>query len=159
MTAHDKQKCLDAGCTSYLTKPIVPDTLVQEVLKHLPARAGHRTDSNPVTPPQPPTTPSPATAPTGLLDSGRFADLVNDYLAGLVKTRHEILAHLMTAEFEPLRVLAHKLKGSGSSYGFPQITQAPAQCESLIKSGQSPEKITDAGRALIQQIDIALALR
>ena len=30
----DEQKCLDAGCTSYLTKPIKRATLLEEVRRH-----------------------------------------------------------------------------------------------------------------------------
>ncbi len=146
----DRQKCLDAGCNSYLTKPIIPDTLIQEVVKWLPAKAASR---------QEPSAPSSTPARPPFAASGRFAELVKEYLEGLTETRHKILVHLLDTDFESLRVLVHKLKGSGSSYGFPLITKTASICETAIKSGRTPEEITIAGRAVVEQIDAALIKR
>jgi PAS domain S-box-containing protein len=142
--AGDKQKCLKAGCTSYLTKPVVPDVLVQELSKFLTARKDQPAPASP--PPQG----NPALA--AMLANPRFARLVKQYVAGLEETRSLILLHLDKSEFEPLRVLCHRLKGSGSSYGFPDITNAAANCEAAIKTGLPPVDIARLAQALITKI-------
>ena len=34
----DREKCLDAGCVGYITKPINPETFVAEMEKYLPSK-------------------------------------------------------------------------------------------------------------------------
>jgi HPt (histidine-containing phosphotransfer) domain-containing protein len=40
---------------------------------------------------------------------------------------------LASDDYEALRVLGHNLKGTGSSYGFPEITRLGAKLESAAK--------------------------
>jgi PAS domain S-box-containing protein len=148
--AGDKQKCLDAGCTSYLTKPVVPDALIKELLMHLdPAKTAALSN----------TTPPRGTNPNtcGMLANPRFAKLVEEYAQSLKETRKNILLHIADADHPALRVLAHKLKGSGTNYGFPEITRTAALCESAIKSELPLAEINNAANTLIRQIDAALS--
>ncbi len=147
--AGDRQKCLDAGCTSYLTKPVVPDTLVQEALRFLPRRAG--TPANNAAPVRDRKPLNP------MLANPRFSKLVKDYIEGLDETRQFILTNLDNADFDALRILSHRLKGSGTSYGFPEITQSAAACEAAIKSGKPVAEVTTCAHHLIAQLDSARA--
>ncbi len=161
--AGDRQKCLDAGCTSYLTKPVVPDVLVQEVLKFLPPKDWQNAPlsqvwaKNTLTQAHPKPQPAQAAnkALATMLSNPRFAKLVKEYVAGLDETRDQILTHLEGNDLDALRVAAHRLKGSGTSYGFPEITRAGAACEAAIKTGQPIDQITVLAHDLVAQIDLA----
>jgi PAS domain S-box-containing protein len=166
--AGDRQKCLDAGCTSYLTKPVVPDALIQEVAKHTPPKNKQNTPlsqlwaKNAPLIQHPRPEPAPSSGPSGsnktltaMLSNPRYARLVKEYITGLDESRTLILNHLQNSDHDALRVLAHRLKGSGTSYGFPEITKAGADCEAAIKNGQSPQIIRLLAEALINEINQA----
>ena len=52
-------------------------------------------------------------------------DLVNEYVERLPVEVSKMLTLLESNEIEPLRRVAHQLKGSGGGYGFNQITASP----------------------------------
>ncbi len=147
--AGDRQKCLDSGCTSYLTKPVVPDVLISEMLKFLPTAKAASPARGPA---------APASNPTlcTMLANPRFAKLVQEYGQSLKETRTQLLLHIADAHHESMRILAHKLKGSGTNYGFPEITRAAAACEQAVKNELPLQQINNAANALIRQIDNAM---
>ncbi len=158
----DRQKCLDAGCTSYLTKPVVPETLIQEVAKFTPSKKNQNASLAQVWAQSVPHTHTPKTSSTkanpalaAMLANPRYARLVKEYIAGLEQTRALILQYIDTADFDALRVVSHRLKGSGTSYGFPEITRTGAACEAAIKTGQPMSDIAGLAHALVAEIDNA----
>jgi PAS domain S-box-containing protein len=109
LTAHARQQDVgiskEAGCDFHLSKPISKRTLVETI-----ENFGRR---NRLAPP----------APVPVPEEDEIAELIPGYLAG----RHEELARMRTmldsSDFEGLRVLSHNLKGSGESYGFPELSR------------------------------------
>ena len=124
LTAHAfadmAQKSNDAGFTSYLTKPIRKATLLDS-LASLSGRSAI----------EPPAATPPLESTDGLLihvEQG-MEDVVPAYLE---KRRKDVLTYsqaLANQDFETLRMLGHKMKGTGAGYGFPVLTEIGSAIE------------------------------
>jgi len=108
LTAHAGEEGMarsrEAGCTEHLTKPIKKATLVEAIARHL-GRKIH------ITPPK------------------DVESLVPRYLANVRRDMGKILAGIDSQDCETARRLGHHFKGSGTGYGFPEITRAGAAVE------------------------------
>jgi HPt (histidine-containing phosphotransfer) domain-containing protein len=58
---------------------------------------------------------------------------VEGFVARLPGRVDELLSLSAARDMERLRTLVHQLKGSGSGYGFPAITQTAASTEAVIR--------------------------
>ncbi len=56
-------------------------------------------------------------------------ELVPSYLGTRKEEVPQMLQLLAASDFERLRILSHNLKGSGSAYGFPELTEIGAALE------------------------------
>ena len=56
-------------------------------------------------------------------------ELAPGYLAARAQEVSQMMELLAASDFERLRVLSHSLKGSGSSFGFPELTRFGAALE------------------------------
>jgi HPt (histidine-containing phosphotransfer) domain-containing protein len=63
------------------------------------------------------------------------------FTARLPTRVNSILSVMGAGDLEELRVLVHQLKGAGTGYGFPNITQEAAHTEALIKTSADIEEI------------------
>jgi PAS domain S-box-containing protein len=107
----DRETCLAAGCTAYLTKPIKQDVLLQAIKDYsaLPA-SSTAGDAEAM--------PSRA--------ARRLAERTPAYLQNCrqnVLIMHEALDR---GDFEAVTVLGHNLRGSGGGFGFQAITEIGA---------------------------------
>jgi HPt (histidine-containing phosphotransfer) domain-containing protein len=59
-----------------------------------------------------------------------FADLVEEFVAGLPERLTAMESALEEPDFQRAKVLAHQLKGSGGGYGFPDLTDIASKLES-----------------------------
>jgi len=62
-------------------------------------------------------------------------DIIPGYLANRQKDIADMSAALDGGDFETIRVLGHRMKGSGGGYGFDQITEIGASLEQAAKGG------------------------
>ena len=127
LTAHTEdgwtKRSLDAGCTECLAKPIKQATLLEAIARHLKEKL--RT-----------------TIPKCI------AGLVPGYLTSGRLEMGMILAGLDKGDFEVAQRLGHQLKGSGESYGFPEITRAGAAIEvAALESNETEIRIQTAALA------------
>lgn len=106
----DREMCLAAGCTAFLTKPIRQSVLLQAIREHS-AKTVVSIDGD-VNPARVPST----------LSAERLALQSPRYLANCCENVVKMLAALDVMDLETVATLGHNLAGSGASFGFPAIS-------------------------------------
>jgi DNA-binding response OmpR family regulator len=112
----DRETCLAAGCTAYLTKPIKQDVLRQAIRDYSSTEAK----------PSPEAGGSEARAKRLAL---RLAERTPAYLENC---RHNVVVMreaLDRNDFEAVTILGHNMRGSGGGFGFQAITDLGAGLE------------------------------
>ena len=78
---------------------------------------------------------------------GDLSAIVPKFLDNVRRNPPAIAEALTRGDFEAIRSLGHKMKGTGGSFGLPQISEFGDQLERAAK-----QKDADAVRALNQQL-------
>ena len=135
----DREMCLAAGCTAFLTKPIKQEVLLQAIREH-----------------------SIVAAPLSQEESNRMDLMV---LRVEAKSAHRIPAYLQNCkqnviamsdaldrvDFETVTSLGHQMRGSGGMFGFPAITDIGIAIELAAENAD-----TDASRKWLGALSIYL---
>ena len=123
----DREMCLAAGCTAFLTKPIRQETLLQAIREH---------------------TATAFPTPTGggqtahersAVSAERIALRTSRYLANCREGVATMLAALDQFGIETVATLGHNLRGSGSSFGFPPISEIGTAIQIAAEAGNYTE--------------------
>lgn len=126
----EQHRAHQAGCNHYLTKPIDLAELYRLISQYFSAT------------PQP-TTPSISVANTitQLENDTQFQALVERFNDGLSEQITRMECAVLQQDWPTLRSIAHVLKGTAKSFGYPHITTTAATLLSQIENHQHKEAI------------------
>jgi PAS domain S-box-containing protein len=119
----DRETCLAAGCTAYLTKPIKQDVLLQAIRDYSSA-TGRSSEAAGVEPPL-----SRA--------AQRLAERTPAYLLNCRQNVADMGEALDRGDFQTVTILGHNLRGSGGGFGFHALTDIGAGLEAAAERSDS----------------------
>ena len=119
----DREMCLAAGCTAFLTKPIRQAVLLQAIREHT-ATVGIASNSD--------VNPDPIRSSRS---AERLALRSPQYLANCRENAVKMLIALDVSDLVTVATLGHNLAGSGSSFGFPRISAIGSKIETTAEAG------------------------
>ncbi len=131
----DREKCLAAGCTAFLTKPIKQEVLLQAIREHSIVA--------------PPPSKEESSQPAQILRRAnpKFANRIPAYLQNCRQNAILMLDALDRGDFGTVTGLGHQMSGSGGMFGFPAITDIGVALE---QAGESAD--TDASRMWVRKL-------
>ena len=135
----DQEKCMAAGCTAYLTKPIKQEVLLQAISEHslaLPAPANGVGHSN---------------EKFLIRTDPKFADLIPGFLQNRRNDVRALLGALDQGDFATVESLGHGMKGAGGSYGFAAISEIGDALEHAAGRADN-----DAARKWVEKLTLYL---
>ncbi len=146
--ADDRQKCLSAGCTDYLTKPVDKHKLLQAVGKYLRSKQGETVSADSQLPAPGDDVPIRSIA----ADDEDVSQFLPAFIAQLPATAVRLLALLRKGEMTSLTRLIHQLKGTLGLYGFPDICERAAGLEERMNEGEKGETVVADVNGLVTML-------
>ena len=169
--AEDRVRCLEAGCTEYLAKPISRAQLLRTLSRFL------ATNSSADQPPQVPGSPdgqsppaltsaqpAPAASPASssptnaarlrstLEHEPSIQKLLTKFIARLPERVNTLYQLLDAQNLDQLRQAIHQLKGAAGGYGFPQLTELAGRAEQKIREQSQIDAIKGDVETMIELV-------
>jgi len=117
LTAHaspaDARASLAAGCDGHMTKPFDRRALLEAIRRYARRPSGAEGEL----------------APPEIDIDPQIADLLPDYLKRRSQDVGALRIALAAGDRDTLRTLGHRMKGSGTGYGLPRVSELGAELE------------------------------
>ncbi len=141
----DRDRCLRAGCSAFLTKPIDWKVFASVLQTYLP-EAGSSTPA--------------AGFADALADDPEYEALAKQFREELPDRLAALQEMTDNQQWEDLRRLAHKLKGVASSFGLPEVTRIAAdldrECQASCVDAQAVLNLIQSLAAHVDPIEPAI---
>lgn len=126
----DREKCLAAGCTSYIAKPFKAEDLVQEIRHYLQVKQSYTLHSQ----------------------AGTHQQLIQGLLPEFMGQLEELVADLYQAvhqqDLSGIQSIGHDIKGTAGMYGFSDISHLASAIEQAARDRSMVQV-----RSLLSQMD------
>ncbi|MCF7956508.1 MAG: response regulator [Phycisphaerae bacterium] len=143
----DAEKCIAAGCSGYMPKPVNKDLLHDTLVEHLSKNNTQRTQEISENKNQETIENEEDILTSSLMDDPVLAPVVNVFLEELPKIIKDIEDAISQSDSEKLQSLSHMLKGASASAGFTALSDYVAKTEALLI-----EKRLDSARNAVNQL-------
>jgi PAS domain S-box-containing protein len=158
LTAHamaaERNKCLEAGCDDFVSKPISSEKLIALVAGALGKRQEKPMSSAEKEPPADTKAGDPTLQPQPLLsdfaDDPDMTEVIELFVNDMPGRIAAIQASLAANDLATLRSLAHQLKGAAGGYGFPTVTEHAKALEEAAKRTDDLKALDTAAQDLIR---------
>jgi CheY-like chemotaxis protein len=137
----DIDRCMEAGYTSHLAKPIKKEQLMKAICSYTSSKQDHTGEAGKEV----------RGKVVAYVDSD-LKDLIPEYLEERQDDIKKIQSAMNAEDYETVRIMGHTLKGSGGGYGFEQITEIGVHLEEAAKQ-ENPEGIKKMIQELTDYID------
>jgi PAS domain S-box-containing protein len=160
--AEDRDKCLAAGCSGYLTKPVDEETLLRTVHAHMgtdrapapddSAEAGVAASPPPLGEPEVATHQAELDRIKSSHIDPRILAIVPEFVASLPSKVGQMTDLLQHSDLPGLQSLAHQLLGTCGGYGFGPVSGPARTVEQSVRAGRPLASITLEVKSLIELI-------
>ena len=142
----DRERCLAAGCTGYLVKPIDFKELFRVLRRMLATPKGNET--------VPMVLPGMKNAAFAAEPDEEILELSRTYLAGFPHRLASLQEALENADWHAFEAIAHRVAGTAGTYGFREIFAAAEELERAAKE-RSPERLRPRLTHLEEEVEQA----
>jgi CheY-like chemotaxis protein len=144
--AHDRNKCIQAGCNDYVSKPIKRTKL----LETLAGALDHFTEVSALTE-------NPASSGDGSIKDVRRPDddvlkFLPMFLAELPEYVGQIAVAVAERDCAQLAEIVHRIKGAGGMFGFDELSDSAGRIEQSIEDTKTIEAVAAEIQALADMI-------